>query len=194
MNDINVFGESEAIDALIQKIEVASEGDDEGFTFRAFVAPDEKVLHGSSGYGQFVRNAGVWERTPLTQEKAEALGVEFYDGQYGTDSDGVIYSKPEMQELGLKDWYNWNIDNWGTKWDAYEVDIDRVDSNNLRIHMETAWAPPTPVIHAMQEQHPELTISMEYDEEGMMFRGVVHPDGSVASEEYWSDEEEDLDV
>lgn len=186
------------IDSFIDKIVRAfekygsySRGGDK-FTFAAFVPPTENVLNGSSGHASFVRQRGVWERTTLTAEQAEEQGLEYYRGEYGTDGRGVVYTKLEMEYLGLVDWYNWNIANWGTKWDAYDVQLDRQDDNYLAIHFSSAWSPPEPVVHAMQEQHPELAISMEFDESGMMFRGSIETDGSVYTEEYDESELEEV--
>lgn len=41
------------------------------------------------------------------------------------------------EEYKLTDWYRWNIDNWGTKWNAYDVEI-----YEDTIVFYTAWAPP----------------------------------------------------
>lgn len=42
------------------------------------------------------------------------------------------------------DWYSWNIDNWGTKWDVNvnEGYLERIDDNTLQMSFDTAWGPP----------------------------------------------------
>jgi len=40
------------------------------------------------------------------------------------------------------DWYNWNVTNWGTKWDASEIRFQRNDDYTVTVFFETAWAPP----------------------------------------------------
>lgn len=193
----------EDMDAFIAKMERAfdeygtPDGDEDKFgkfTFAAFVPPTEVVLNGVSGYGTFIRQDGVWERTTLTVDEAREQGHEVYSGRYGSTVDGLIYTAPEMEEAGLVDWYTWNVDNWGTKWDAYEVEFDRYHGDTLEIRFESAWSPPTPVVRAMQKQHPELYISMEFDEPNMLFRGAVNEDGSEYTEEYedhWDIEDAD---
>ena len=44
-------------------------------------------------------------------------------------------------------WYNWNIRNWGTKWNAYNSSCQTIDGVT-EIIFDTAWSPPLPVIVA----------------------------------------------
>jgi hypothetical protein len=66
-------------------------------------------------------------------------------------------------------WYNWNIRNWGCKWDAREteLEVDELSDGraNLRIKFDTAWDKPDPVFYAMVEQHPELEFDFHWEEE-----------------------------
>ena len=38
-------------------------------------------------------------------------------------------------------WYDWNCDNWGTKWNACEADVD-IHDKQLFISFDTAWSAP----------------------------------------------------
>ena len=51
---------------------------------------------------------------------------------------GIIQSN--LEQYGAPDWYEWRYKNWGTKWNASNVEWDE---NSL--HIDTAWAPPVPV-------------------------------------------------
>ncbi len=64
-------------------------------------------------------------------------------------------------------WYNWNIKNWGCKWDASEVyvEYDEDDTRFILIQFSTPWGMPEPVFQAMVEQHPELTFDFSWEEE-----------------------------
>lgn len=46
---------------------------------------------------------------------------------------------------GIMDWYDWNIKNWGTKWNAY--DFERISESEIKF--ETAWSAPHPVIERL---------------------------------------------
>jgi hypothetical protein len=75
-------------------------------------------------------------------------------------------------------WYNWNVRNWGTKWSAGEVWNDRLDDDNkvdghTSYNFDTAWSPAEPVIAALAEKFPALSITHRYCEGGMGFAGQV---------------------
>ena len=79
-------------------------------------------------------------------------------------------------------WYNWNIANWGTKWNAYDVEIDdKIDDDHpfLGYSFTTAWSPPTNVILALVDYIVEkrLDISMDwFYEEEQGWGGKMHYD------------------
>lgn len=55
---------------------------------------------------------------------------------------------------GATTWYDWRIDNWGTKWNAYENKQD--DDNTVRF--ETAWRAPEKVMLRLSEIYPDAAI------------------------------------
>ena len=62
-------------------------------------------------------------------------------------------------------WYNFNVREWGTKWDAREAELTEEHETCLRYKFDTAWSPPTEVIAKLAEQNPNLNLSLEYREE-----------------------------
>ena len=71
-------------------------------------------------------------------------------------------------------WYHWCIQNWGTKWDAYSLEIDDTDlPHGFEVTFETAWSPPEEVCHAIREQYDDLSISWFYDEPGCEVAGYL---------------------
>ncbi len=62
-------------------------------------------------------------------------------------------------------WYNFNVREWGTKWDAREAELTEEHETCLRYKFDTAWSPPTPVIEKLAQQNPNLNINLEYREE-----------------------------
>ncbi len=102
---------------------------------------------------------------------------------------------PEHQELlkkyeaneakyGYRDYYDWNIANWGTKWspDLSESEVE-IDGNVLHLSYDTAWSPPTGLLRKISGLFPTLVITNTFDEEGMGFWGceAFHGGKEVAS-------------
>ena len=74
-------------------------------------------------------------------------------------------------------WYNWNVANWGTKWNCGEVWHDRADDDKVdgrtSYNFDTAWSPAEPVVAALAAKFPTLSIVHRYCEGGMGFAGQV---------------------
>ena len=92
----------------------------------------------------------------------------------------VAAEESNLKRYGYRNWYDWCVNNWGTKWnaggdnDAMQVDYDE-DVGNQGIALfqfDTAWAPPLGVLEKLMETHPELSIECRYHEPGVGFFGV----------------------
>ena len=95
---------------------------------------------------------------------------------------------------GMPDWYNWRVDNWGTKWDAGEAGFEASPGGRLYT-FETAWGPPAEWVQKASAVHPELELTIEYDEPGMCFAGTFRVGGGAVlfdeRHEYEHQHEED---
>jgi hypothetical protein len=92
-------------------------------------------------------------------------------------SDEVYQSQPDHSKNPLdfsgNDWYNWNIRNWGTKWDVAvsndekysDTELMEETKNSLAYRFNTAWSPPTEIIAKLSEQYPNLVFTLSYEEE-----------------------------
>lgn len=76
-----------------------------------------------------------------------------------------------IEKYGSADWYSWQVNNWGTKWDVESVDqIDRGDGQmDVTVYFDSAWSPPLEFYRAMEEMG--WTVTAYYYEPGMAFCG-----------------------
>ena len=82
------------------------------------------------------------------------------------------YWGSERQDLSLEErlqhktnhWYDWNVRNWGCKWDASDVYFEDWDGE-LAYDFETPWSYPEDVLVAMVAQYPTLTFTIRFLEE-----------------------------
>lgn len=63
---------------------------------------------------------------------------------------------------GAFTWYDWSIQNWGTKWNAYDAVFG--DSGES-VTFNTAWSAPMPVLQKLSEMYPDDDISVMYADE-----------------------------
>ena len=90
-------------------------------------------------------------------------------------------------------WYDWNVTNWGTKWDIGVRDDDKypdtileiTDEGDVMYRFNTAWSPVTEVISELSEMYPSLSFDYEYEEEQGWGGKEVYEGGSLVSEEHW---------
>lgn len=71
------------------------------------------------------------------------------------------------EEKGIPNWYDWNISNWGVKWDASYTDIYHINDDEIHIRFETPWDGARPVYQKMSELFPDLQIKVEFNCESM---------------------------
>lgn len=113
---------------------------------------------------------------------ADALVKEFYlkhfntqDGEEGFDFETITPMPQSIKntrgEIPLNNGetigtmsseeVRWAHDNWGTKWPAYNLrDVAHKDGE-LKFTIDTAWAPPEPIIHKLQGMYPDLTFEIK---------------------------------
>jgi hypothetical protein len=72
---------------------------------------------------------------------------------------------PEDAEAYKNNWYDWNLEHWGVKWDATDVYFDKWSENELAYDFETPWGAPFEVYQAMVAQYPSLKFTIRFLEE-----------------------------
>jgi len=82
----------------------------------------------------------------------------------------------ELEELdekyGAHDWYNWNVNNYGTKWGDCETRMINRDKESLEYTFDTAWSPAYPMIEK---------IAIEYDVKKIIYRFFSMENGDKGS-------------
>ena len=87
---------------------------------------------------------------------------------------------PEDQK---ENWYEWRIQNWGTKWKGDVYFVEHAQPNALTINFNSAWSPPEPWIEKASRHYPNLHFYLLYEEPGMNFAGYFQAEnGETAGE------------
>src|SRR5471030_2209305 len=85
-------------------------------------------------------------------------------------------------------WYNWCIENWGTKWNAYYQPDNRTTEDT--IYFTTAWESPVELMRKLSWIFPHVEIEFSWADEdiGSNLGRVRYKDGEII-EEFVPDEQ-----
>lgn len=75
----------------------------------------------------------------------------------------VLRPRPKEME---DQWYNWNVEHWGTKWNRVDYEVFSQKKKKLECSFDTAWSPPTAFFDHLLDLYHDLWIKCEWDEEG----------------------------
>ena len=117
-----------------------------------------------------------WCMNKLTVEHTDVSMVDRFEKAYNL---GKVCNEFLPLPEG-EDWYSWQINNWGTKWDVgadmgtekeerYGLKATRV-GNQINCSFDSAWAPPLGLYNKLIELGYNVRAS--YWEPGMAFCGI----------------------
>ena len=167
-NRVSFYGDSESD---IQKLhDIFSKG----------LENDDEVDTGTV-FGHFIPEPD-WSTIPLHETDVKEYSFSNPRGEVG-ECPKMIIDKERPFRSGLRfestdvmddRWYNWRVQNWGTKWDCYDLSIDDCDMpHGFTASFNTAWSPPEEVCNAIRDQFDDLSMSWFYDEPGCEIAGYL---------------------
>jgi hypothetical protein len=119
------------------------------------------------------------------------VSLDRFAAQAGEGSRGCLsflnFIKPldtEMDWYNDRGWYDWNIEHWGTKWDADSASFED-NPGTLNYWFNTAWAPPEPVFREMARQYPELSFAIRCEEEQGWGFEYIAENGELIETKSW---------
>ena len=88
-----------------------------------------------------------------------------------TDEQKELERKEQanLEKYGVKNWYDFCVNNWGTKWDVEAYDTVEVKNNTIEFGFDSAWAPPVGVYEALVND--DFEVVAYYNEPGMAYIG-----------------------
>ncbi len=132
----------------------------------------DRVIKGQEGV--------LMEFIPTPQELVETVAGSMPQGPE-RDAHQAQMAR-NIEKYGYKDWYDWNVANWGTKWDFNLENVERQDANTVTAAFDSAWAPPIDAYVKLCALGFE--IEAFYYEPGMQFAGKFTGDENDYSDDY----------
>ena len=103
------------------------------------------------------------------------------------DKENLLKSFVPIPKDQDDNWYQWCVDNWGTKWDV-EINDSTIEDDYVELSFDSAWAPPVAWLKIVAKKYPKLKFSLKYDEPGMCFIGCAKGSNGVIEDQlidYW---------
>lgn len=138
----------------------------------------------------YVKITGAEEEIAKFRELAgKEAPSDIKDGQLIYEAKDLSFwnfIEPEDKEqYFLENWYDWNIEHWGTKWDACQTERCLQEKNELHYRFETAWSIPEPVFRVMAEKFSGLTFEFYCEEEQGWGAEYKAENGNLALTKEW---------
>lgn len=128
-----------------------------GFSFKNII-PMPESLNVTSGSISYI--AEKWAKANEEERK------EIEEKKTDEEMAQIHQIADNIAKYGYPTWYEWSIDKWGTKWDAYEADCDCYEKI-ITITFDTAWSTPVPIFKELSKQYPSFVICVEYADEDL---------------------------
>ena len=120
----------------------------------------------------------------------------------GTTSPSSSADKPQPMIEGFDNWYDWRVENWGTKWEVcefYGVDRqhlnDSLDESTISFAFSSAWSPPINAYEQFLIDNENCSLKAYYYEGGCDFMGewdngsddCYAPSDYKSTDDFWQD-------
>lgn len=149
-NHVTFLGSTERIKELRAKCKT----DKSPFSFQAF-HPMPTELVGTSSPAKIVTEQELqgWK------DKLAKGELKDWEKDYRPITESE--SKRFKAKYGADNWYDWQTQNWGTKWDCYS----HFDIDENQVHFDTAWSTPMIALIKLSRVFDDITIEVKYADE-----------------------------
>jgi len=105
---------------------------------------------------------------PVIREITEILNQD--------DTPLLNWMVPEPKDN--EGWYDWRINNWGTKWDISDVYFEnQAEEDSIEFSFSSPWGPPIEAFQTWAAADGRVQFHLEYWEPGVGFVGSSSFDG-----------------
>jgi len=141
---------------------------------RLYINGMVEYCEGYKKYSELFKKAYNGDYFALTEDEQNTLMDEALTWKNPETHEPYFKNKAEVYGCGKKaldnyatygtvDSYDWREYNWGTKWNAYETQIN--DLEKADIYFNTAGSQATQIIKALSEKYPDHKFEYEYAED-----------------------------
>jgi len=118
-----------------------------------------------------IRGEFLHEFIPVPKELSETVSGGFSDPE--EQAKLLEQTKANIEKFGYGNWYDFCVNEWGTKWDVGGNDYGNptiTAEGKMIAGFDSAWSPPTTAMERLVEMG--FTVKLYYYEPGMCFAGI----------------------
>ena len=155
MNELTcIFQTSEELNAF--KMKANTEG-----LYNSFF-PMPEVLEGTSSPhlapGDYINGVNKRKNTNFITLEEVASCDDEWDAHRAKE---IIQNIKAFEQTGYHDWYTWNLDNWGVKWDASNCKSKELsDFNTVIFEFDSPWGTPEHFVRELSKLYPNAVFEM----------------------------------
>ena len=131
-------------------------------------------IHGTVSLDELKEKIGTYsdhEYQPIDFEKIIPPPDNMFRDNLGSNE------REQCAREGRPNWYDWQTESWGTKWNAYDGHIesewDGGDCCEIELHFTTAWTTPRPIFDALKAMDEVESVYGHYIEEFAESAGII---------------------
>ena len=153
MNELTcIFETSEEFQSFKNKV-------DEKNFYNSFLPMPEILVDTQSPHiapGDFINGVNKSKGTKfLTIE-----GVTFSDDKWDAErAKQIIKNIKAFEQTGYHNWYSWNLNNWGVKWDAVRPTA-KYDLLTITFSFDSPWGCPEQFVRELSKLYPNANFEM----------------------------------
>lgn len=116
-----------------------------------------------------------FEKLLPTPKELQNESAPLHKRENETEEEFNVRMKRLVEKYGYADWYEWRVNNWGTKWDPNSVACTSMVKYkkyySIEYHFLSAWSPPERWLKVIAGMFQKLDFCLNYFEGGMYFKG-----------------------
>lgn len=163
INRLEIIGHERHIEEVLKSLRSKSDPD-VCFDFNSFLPMPEELQKVTSPV-RIVTKAELKKELKRLEENPD----DMFHNTHGITQE---MSDDYIERFGHNDWYTWALQNWGTKWGAYdsrliskEPDDEKPQYVRVKIEFQTAWASASEAIQKLSEMFPSFLFFLTYADE-----------------------------
>ena len=124
--------------------------------------PMPSVLEGTSSPhlapGDYIDGVNKRKNTNFLTLEAVATCDDEWDAHRAKE---IIQNIKAFEQTGYHDWYTWNLDNWGVKWEASKCTSKELpDFFTIVFSFDSPWGTPEHFVRELSKLYPNATFEM----------------------------------